>query len=101
VLEVQQADHQADRQTRPPRWADAHASNLGGGAEKIHDRRKAPHAGFALEKRGHAGFDLIPGHADGENGQGVAQIDHGVESGAEEISVTHGASEGGKTLRIE
>ena len=101
VFEVQQAAHQADGQTRPPRWAEAHASDLGGGAKQVGDRRKTPHAGFALEKRGHAGFNLIPGHAGGQHGQGVAQIDHGIEPGAEEIGVTHGACEGRKTLRFE
>jgi len=71
VLEVQQAEHQADRQTRAPRWADAHAGDLGGGAKQVRDWRKTPHAGLAHEKRGHAGFDLIPGHAGGQHGQGV------------------------------
>jgi len=50
---------------------------------------------------GDASFDLIPGYAVGENGQGVARIDHGVEPTAEEISMNHGASEGVKILRFE
>ena len=89
VLEVQQRDHQADRQTRTACVAHAGASELRGGAEEIGILDHATTAILVREQRGQRGFDRGPGHARGQHRQRVAHVDHRVQPGAKKVVGGH------------
>ena len=90
VLEIQQRDHQAQRQARTSGLRHPGAHQAGGAAEQVdidHGLAGAHAAGKEVSDRG---LDLLPRHARSQHGQWMAQVDHLVEAAAEEVGrVTH------------
>ena len=97
-LQIQQRRHQPHRQTRTTCVARPRAGQLQRAAEQI--RIVDDPAGVRLvgKDRGQRLLDLAPGHARGQNRQRVAQVDHLVESRAEEILSCHGLKLPGTAL---
>ncbi len=85
VLEVQQRDHQAQRQARPTGRRDTGTDHLGHAAEQIHVLNVATGADGLGEQVGDRGFQFLPGHAGRQHGQRVAQIDHLIQAAAEKV----------------
>jgi hypothetical protein len=84
VLEIQEADHDAQRHARTPGVAgDRHALHLF--AKEVQLRQGRTGAALAGEHLRHPRLDLLPGHARGQHGQRMAQIDHVIDARAEEI----------------
>ena len=89
VLEVQQADHQADGQARTAGRTDA-AAELGVvGAQQIVTAKPLARQHLARQLRRHRRFDRGPGQPRGEHRQRVPQVDHLVQPGAEKIVRAH------------
>jgi hypothetical protein len=84
VLEIQEAAHDAQRHARAPRVAQALAA-LHLFTEQIKIWHGDARARLAREQMRHRSFDLLPGHARGQHGQRMAQIDHVIDARAEEI----------------
>ena len=59
------------------------------------------HAGaaFAGEHLGYSRFDLLPGHARGQHGQRMAQVDHVIDARTEEIVGGGAGKQHGRTPR--
>ena len=98
MLEIEQRDHEAKRQTGPPGVAgQAHALYLF--AKEVQIRHGHAETAFAREHLGHPCFYLLPRHTAGQYGQGVAQIDHVINAGAKEIIGGRAGKHDGKTPR--
>ena len=89
VLEVQQRDHQPDRQARPARTADAARGHHQRRAKHVGVLAGLAHAGLAGEQRGERRFNLRPGHAPAENRERVAGIHHAIQPCAKEVVGRH------------
>ena len=89
VLEVQQRDHQAQRQARATGVAQARAGELRGGSEEVGILNHAAAAVLVRKHRGQRGLDLGPGHARGQHHQRMAHVDHRVQPGAEKVVGGH------------
>ncbi len=95
VLEGQQRNHDAQRHTGAPGVA-GHSGALHLFTEEVQLGHGNPGTAFAAEDPSHPRFDLLPGHARGQHGQRMAQVDHVVDARAEEI-VGGGAGKHRKT----
>ena len=89
VLEVQQPNHQPDRQARATRCARACARHLQGRAKQVQALDRTPLAVPVGKARRQRRFDLGPRHAGRQYGQRVTQIDHCVQPGAEKVRGGH------------
>jgi len=89
VLQIQQPDHQPDRQARATRCARACTRHLQGRAKQIQAFDRTPLAVLAGKARRQRRFDLGPRHAGSQYRERVAQIDHRVQPGAEKIRGGH------------
>jgi len=84
VLEIQEADHDAQRHARTPGVAgDRHTLHLF--AKEVQLRQGRTSAALAGEHLRHPRLDLLSGRARGQHGQRMAQIDHVIDARAEEI----------------
>jgi hypothetical protein len=84
VLEIQEADHDAQRHARTPGVAgDRHALHLF--AKEVQVRQGRTGAALAGENLSHPRLDLLPGHARGQHGQRLPQVDHVIDARAEKI----------------
>lgn len=88
VLQIQQPDHQPDRQARATRCARACARHLQG-RKQIQALDRTPLAVLAGKARRQRRFDLGPRHSGCQYGQRVTQIDHCVQPGAEKVRGGH------------
>lgn len=79
MLQVQQRDHQPDRQPPPAAWADARPGELQRRAEQV----------LVREQRRQRCLNLLPRHSCGQHSQRVSQVDHLVQACAEEIVGGH------------
>jgi hypothetical protein len=84
VLEIQEADHDAQRHARTPGVA-GHRHALHLFAKEVQLRQARTSAALAGANLRHPRPDLLPGHARGQHGQRMAQIDHVIDARAEEI----------------
>ena len=75
VLQVQQRDHQAQWHPGPTGRGDAATDHARDRAEQILVFDLLARAYLLGEGVGNGGFDLLPGHARGQHGERVAQID--------------------------
>ena len=98
VIEVQQRDHDAQRHTGASGIA-GHRGALYLFSEEVQVRHGHTGATFAGEDLGHPCFDLLPGHARGQHGQRMAQIDHVVNTRTEEIVGGGAGKQHGRTPR--
>jgi len=92
VLQVQQRDHQANRQPRAAAPAHAGAHQFDRGAEQVGVLDHLARAVLVRQQWRECSFDLIPGHACGQHRQRVAHVDHRVQPGAEKVGRVHRAS---------
>jgi hypothetical protein len=81
---------------RPRCW---HCGALHLFAEKVQVGHGHTGAAFAGEHLGHPRFDLLPGHARGQHGQRMAQVDHVIDARAEEIVGGGAGKQHGRTPR--
>ena len=98
VLEIQQRDHQPDGQTRASGQTHVGAGHLERGAEQVGVFQALARASLVREQQGQGRFDLGPGYAGGQYGQGVTQVDHLIEPGAKEV-VGHRSTRGRQNSR--
>jgi hypothetical protein len=92
VLEVQQRAHQPQRQARTAGRRHARPCYLGHAAEEVHIRDVFTSTNLLGKQVRDVGFELLPRQPGGQHRQRVAQLDHLVESAAEEIGrVAHRA----------
>jgi hypothetical protein len=89
VLEVQQARHQSDGQTRPTGVAAARPSHRQARAEQIDASQAHARAIPALEHRRQRGLDPIPRQPRRQHRQRIVQVDHRVDARAEKIAGLH------------
>ncbi len=92
VLEVQQADHQADRQLGSTGVAAPATDHDFTGAEHVFGFEDLTRAVLVVELGCNGCFDLAPGQPGGQHRQRVAGVDHGIDSAAEEVNGLHGRS---------
>jgi hypothetical protein len=84
VLEIQEADHDAQRHARASRVAQALAA-LHLFTKQIKIWHGDARARLAREQMHHRAFDLLPGYVRGQHRQRMAQIDHVIDARAEKI----------------
>jgi hypothetical protein len=89
VLEVQQAHHQADRQSRAPGGAGAGTDRALSRTEQVAGLDLLPRALPALELRRQRRLDGHPIQTRRQHGQRVVQVDHRVNAGAEKVVRLH------------
>jgi hypothetical protein len=89
VFEVEKTDHEPDRQTFASGGADAGAGQRPGGAEEVGAFGSLAGARLVFEGRCQCGFDVLPGHPGGQDREGVAHIQHGVQAAAEKVRCAH------------
>ena len=102
VFEVEQGGHQAKRQAGPPGVGKARAAEGNGGAKEVHVVQVfdlLTNLGLAGKAVGQRSFDLLPGHATGQHRQGMAQVNHVVQTAAKEIVGAGGHGNLSKTPR--
>ena len=85
VLEVQQRDHQAQRESRTTGRRYPRTDHLGHAAEQVHVLDVLAGANRLGEQMRDGGFQFLPRHTRSEYGQRVAQVDHLIQAAAEEI----------------
>ena len=98
----EQGGHQAKRQAGPPGVGDARAAEGNGGAKEVHVVQVfdlLAYLGLAGKAVGQRSFDLLPGHAVGQHRQGMAQVNHVVQTAAKEIVGAGGHGNLSKTPR--
>jgi hypothetical protein len=91
VLQVQQRHHQANGQAWPAGVADASAGHSQGWAKHVRTFAQPTCAIEVREHRRQRPFDLGPRHPRSQHRQRVAQVNHQVKPGAEEVVGGHRA----------
>ncbi len=89
VLEVQQPDHQPDRQAPSPCRARTRSGHLQARAEQVQAFDRTPLAILAGKAWHQRRFDLDPRHAGCQYRERVTQVDHRIEPGAEKVRGRH------------
>lgn len=89
VFEIQQAEHQAQRQPRTTGGAGACARQHLRGAEQVVAFHHRPRALAAGELGGDCRFELRPRQPRGQHRQRIVQVDHGIDAAAEKVGRGH------------
>ena len=89
VLEVQQRDHQAQRNAWAPGVAQPCTGQRRGRAKQINVFDNAARAVLASEKRCDGGFDVSPGQSRRQHDKRVAHVDHRIQARAKEVVGGH------------
>ena len=89
VLQIEQADHQAHRQARAARRADAASELAFKAAGQVLTAELLGRPCVARQLRRHRSFEQGPRQSLGQHRQRVPQIDHLVQAGAEKVRRAH------------